>query len=272
MKVCVLGLGQIGLPTAKYIAEKGFDVQGYDISEAAVKRAENNSIKATGEWREVRPAGVYVICVSTLLKGDEPDLTPIFDVCEKISEKAGPESLISVESTIIPGTCRKVYKEIFKEHVTLVHTPHRYWAENPTEYGVKQKRLMGAIDEKSMAKGLSFYKNHLEMPLHIVPSIEIAEMAKVAENAYRYVQIAFAEELKMGCEKLGLDFENVREACNTKWNIGILEARDGIGGHCLPKEIRYFASLSEYNILSRSAMAVDTAYRDYLKTGKGDRR
>jgi UDP-N-acetyl-D-mannosaminuronic acid dehydrogenase len=269
LRVCVLGLGQIGLPTTKYIAEKGLDVQGYDISEAAVKRAKDNGIKATTEWHEVQLAEVYVICVSTLLKGDEPDLAPIFDVCEKISEKAEPESLVSVESTIIPGTCRKVYKEIFNGGVTLIHVPHRYWSENSAEYGVRQKRIMGTINEESMEKGLSFYRDRLEIPLHIVPSIEIAEMAKVAENAYRYVQIAFAEELKMICEKLGLDFENVREACNTKWNIEILEARDGIGGHCLPKEIRYLASLSEYNTLSRSAMAVDAAYRDYLKKHKG---
>lgn len=269
MKVCVLGLGQIGLPTAKYIVEKGLEVQGYDISKVAVERAENNGITATTKWRDVLPAEAYVICVSTLLKGEEPDLMPIFDVCEKIADKIELESLVSVESTIIPGTCKKLHEDIFKGHAALVHVPHRYWAEDPVRYGVKQERLIGAMNENSMAKGLIFYKDRLGIPLHAVSSIEIAEMAKVAENAYRYIQIAFAEELKLICKELGLNFENVQEACNTKWNIDILEARDGIGGHCLPKEIRYFASLSEYNILSKSAMAVDAAYRKYLKTRKG---
>lgn len=269
MRVCVLGLGEIGLPTAKYIVEKGLNVQGYDISKIAVERAGNNGITATTKWRDVLPAEAYVICVSTLLKREEPDLMSIFDVCEKIADKIEPESLVSVESTIIPRTCKKLYENIFKGNAALVHVPHRYWAGDSVRYGVKQKRLIGAMNEKSMAKGLSFYKDRLGIPLHAVSSIEIAEMAKVAENAYRYVQIAFAEELKLICKELGIDFENVKEACNTKWNIDILEARDGIGGHCLPKEIRYFASLSEYNIISKSAMAVDAAYRKYLKTRKG---
>jgi len=82
------------------------------------------------------------------------------------------------------------------------------------------------------------------------------------------VQIAFAEELKMICESLGLDFEEVRKACNPKWNIEILEARNGIGAHCLPKDIRYLASLSEHNTLLRSAMEVDIQYRKWLKQKK----
>ena len=89
-------------------------------------------------------------------------------------------------------------------------------------------------------------------------------MSKVAENAYRYLQIAFAEELKMTCGDLGLDFEKVREACNTKWNIEMLEARDGINGHCLPKDIRYLASVGPHNLLTQSAITVDKAYRKWL--------
>jgi UDP-N-acetyl-D-mannosaminuronate dehydrogenase len=89
-------------------------------------------------------------------------------------------------------------------------------------------------------------------------------MCKIVENAYRYVQIAFAEELRMMCEELGLDFNEVRRACNTKWNIEILEAREGILGHCLPKDIRYLISLTTYNTLLRSAIEVDKEYRNWL--------
>jgi UDP-N-acetyl-D-mannosaminuronic acid dehydrogenase len=268
MRVCVLGLGEIGLPTAKYISEKKLQVQGYDINKIAAKRAKRYGIPATDKWEDVTSANVYVVCVSTLLKDDKPDLMPIFDVCEKISGKVDGDSLVSIESTITPGTCRKVFKEIFREKQLLVHVPHRYWAKEPARYGVRQLRLIGAIDGPSLERGLKFYRGKLRIPLQTVFPIEVAEMAKVAENAYRYVQIAFAEEMRMVCETFGLNFEDVRNACNSKWNIEILEARDGIGGHCLPKEIKYFISLSKHNTFSRAAVAVDAAYRRYLKKGR----
>ena len=113
-KVCVLGLGEVGLPTAKYILNHGFDIYGYDISPVAVKRAKEEGIlKATYIWDEIPPADIYVICVSTLLKGDIPDLSPVFDVCEKISQKANPHSLVSIESTIIPGTSKKKFMKTY---------------------------------------------------------------------------------------------------------------------------------------------------------------
>jgi len=101
--------------------------------------------------------------------------------------------------------------------------------------------------------------------LHEVSLSEIAEICKISENAYRYVQIAFAEELRMICEDLALDFEKVREACNTKWNTEILDAREGIGGRCLPKDIHLLASLSKYNTLLRASKEVDKQYREWLK-------
>jgi nucleotide sugar dehydrogenase len=272
LKVCVLGLGEVGLPTAKYILSMGFDVYGYDISSAAIKRAKGEGVlEASDIWDEVPPVDVYVICVSTLLKDDVPDLSPVFDVCEKVSQKANSHSLVSVESTIVPGTSRKIYENIFNKSINLVHVPHRYWAGDPVKHGVKQLRVIGAVNQESLNAGIKFYKDMLEIPLHVCSSVEIAEACKIAENAYRYVQIAFAEELRMICETLGLGFNEVREACNTKWNTEILEARGGIGGHCLPKDIRYLSSLTTYNTLLKSAMKVDEEYRKWL-LGKGRSR
>jgi len=265
MKVCVLGLGKVGLPTAKYILSKGFKVYGYDISSTAIKSAKGERmLEATGIWDEVPPVDVYVVCVSTLLKGDAPDLSPIFDACEKISQKANSHSLVSIESTIIPGTSRKIYENIFNKSINLVHVPHRYWAGDPIKHGVNQLRVIGAVNQESLGAGIKFYRDVLKIPLHVCSSVEIAEMCKIAENAYRYVQIAFAEELRMICEALGLGFNEVREACNTKWNTEILESRGGIGGHCLPKDIRYLSSLTAYNTLLKSAMKVDEEYRKWL--------
>ena len=265
VKACVLGLGQIGLPTATYILRKGLGVWGYDINPITVKKArEERILNATSNWHEIPPVDIYIICVSTILKNDMPDLSPIFDVCEKISQKARQSSLVSIESTVLPGTSKKVYENIFQKNINLVHVPHRYWAEDPARHGVKQLRVIGAVNPESLNAGLRFYRDILEIPLHLASSIEIAEMSKIAENAYRYVQIAFAEELKMICEHKGLNFNEVRNACNTKWNIEMLEARDGIRGHCLPKDIQHLASLTTHNTILRSAMMVDKEYKKWL--------
>ncbi|MGY0287370.1 MAG: NAD(P)-binding domain-containing protein [Candidatus Methanodesulfokora washburnensis] len=269
IKVCVVGLGEVGLPTAKYILNRSFEVYGYDISPTAIKRAKEEGIlKATDIWDEVPPVDVYIVCVSTLLKGDMPDLSPVFDVCEKISKKASSHSLVSIESTIIPGTSRKIYENIFNKNISLIHVPHRYWAGDPVKHGVNQLRVIGGIDQKSLEAGIKFYRDMLGIPLYTCSSIEIAEMCKIAENAYRYVHIAFAEELRMVCEELSLDFNEVREACNTKWNVEIPEAREGIGGHCLPKDIRYLSSLTIHNILLTGAIRADEEYKKWLSEKK----
>jgi nucleotide sugar dehydrogenase len=259
MKVCVLGLGQVGLPTALYMVDRGINVWGYDISEKAVWKGRDSGINATVRWNEIPQADIYLVCVSTLLTKNDPDITAMFDVCEKISQKSDSYSLVSIESTVIPGTCRKIFESIFRSSIPLIHVPHRFWPDDPKRHGVKQNRVIGAVDSKSLEKGLNFYGDLLEIPLHLAPSIEVAEMSKIAENAYRYVQIAFAEELSMICEQSSVSFEDVRKACNTKWNIEILEARTGIKGHCLPKDIRS---------LMKSAILLDNKYQQWLTLKK----
>lgn len=265
MYVCVLGLGQIGLPTAEYIRDKGLEVSGYDIDREAVRRAKQQGILAFLEWKEVPEADVYVICVSTWNTDGKPDLSPVFDISKKISSRTDKGNLVSIESTVIPGTSRRIYDSIFHEDVKLIHVPHRFWSEDPVKRGVRQLRVIGGVDQDSLDSGKEFYKNLLDIPLYEAPSIEVSEICKISENAYRHVQIAFAEELRMICEGLALDFKEVREACNTKWNTEILDAREGIGGRCLPKDICNLASLSQHNTLLKASERVDKQYREWLK-------
>lgn len=266
----MLGLGEVGLPTAKYIAKEDIEVFGYDLKPEAIERAKMHGIlKASNEWQALPPANIYIVCVYAGLKDGKPDFSSIFDVCEKINEKvllssSSETSLVSIESTVIPGVSRKVYEKIFGRRVNLIHVPHRYWASDPVRHGVKQRRVIGAMDDQSLKLGLMFYNETLRVPLHQVSPIEIAEMSKISENAYRYIQIAFAEELKMVCEKLGLNFNEVQKACNTKWNIKILEARDGIKAHCLLKDSKYFASLTESTRMIKNAILVDEVYQKRL--------
>jgi nucleotide sugar dehydrogenase len=264
MRVCVIGLGQIGLPVAEYANQKGLETWGYDISAKTVETVSTaGKIKATNSWEDVPPSDVYLICVTTGQTDGCPDISAVYEVCKKITRKNTTEPLVSIESTIVPGTSKKVFDSIFKGKVKLVHAPHRYWADDPEKHGVNQPRVLGAINEESLKAGIKFYKETLGIPMYECSTIEVAEMCKITENSHRYLQIAFSEELKMMCTRIGLDFEDLRKACNTKWNVEIPEAREGIGRHCLPKDIRYVTTLTPSEILE-SAMIVDKKYREWL--------
>ena len=99
--------------------------------------------------------------------------------------------------------------------------------------------------------------------MHPVSEVEIAEITKIAENADRYLQIAFAEELYLYCQADNINFPELRDALNTKWNVGILEPREGIGGHCLPKDIKMFLQLRRKNKILTAAIEVDEDYKRY---------
>lgn len=124
-------------------------------------------------------------------------------------------------------------------------------------------RVIGAVNPESLKSGLKFYKEKLGIQMHAVSNVEVAEMCKITENSHRYLQIAFAEELAMMCSKIGLSFDELREACNTKWNVDIPEAREGIGRHCLPKDIRYVLTLAP-SVILESAINADNQYREWL--------
>jgi UDP-N-acetyl-D-mannosaminuronate dehydrogenase len=116
-------------------------------------------------------------------------------------------------------------------------------------------------EEKSKAKSLG-------IPMHPVSDIEIAELAKIIENADRYLQIAFAEDLYIYCQANNISFPELRDAVNTKWNVHILEPREGIGGHCLPKDTKMFlqSSKSIKSKILQAAIEVDQDYRRYRQS------
>lgn len=268
MKACIIGLGQIGYPVAEYFSAKGFDVWGYDISPATVEHAQElGKFKATTSWSEIPEADVYVVCVTTGQLNNCPDVSAVFDVCRNISKIASASAIVSVESTIVPGTSQKIFIEIFKGKIKLIHVPHRYWSDEPEKHGVDQIRVIGAVNDESLKAGIELYQETLRIPLHICKTIEVAEMCKIIENSHRYLQIAFAEDLRMLCDNIGMDFEGLRAAMNTKWNVDLPEVRDGIGRHCLPKDIRYVMSLSP-SVLLDAAIKVDAHYRDWLTKQK----
>jgi len=266
--VCVIGLGTVGYPTANYLSQYG-EVWGYDI-----KKINGNKIfPVTSDWSEI-PFSVktFIICVNTYFHHGHPDISSILEVCKRIKDD-DRHSLVSIESTVLPGTCRRIYNEVFNNdsNFMLVHVPHRYWSGDPQNYGVRQLRVLGGINEASKTVGIRFYKE-IGIPTFPVSQIEVAELSKIAENSYRFIEISFAEHLSLLCKQMKIPFKEVREACNTlrrnspkeEYRIQILEARSGIGGKCLPKDIRYLLALMDSPLL-RGAIRTDARFKKKLQ-------
>src|SRR5581483_2329229 len=266
-KVLVIGLGQIGYSNAEYMTMKGLTVDGYDISEAAIQRALDDQVirkKATN----FAGYDYYIICISTHRPEDmfQPYLDGLFEIARQLSYEGKQGALVGIDSTITRGTSKKV-QEILGHRLHVVHVPHRFYGPEKHDHGVNQTRVIGCCGECCIDAAKHFYGDLLDIPLHPVESVEVAELCKIVENSYRFMEIAFAEELKMFCDRSGIDFADLRSAINTKWNIKVLEPREGIGGHCLPKDSQMFLNLSK-NLLETSiidaAKKVDDEYRSHI--------
>ena len=315
-KVVVIGLGQLGLPVAKYVKEKGFDTFGYDINQTTMEIAESKyGIKKTTTFNDF---DVLIICVSTHRQDDifSPQIEGLMSVVEKISREAKTGALISIESTVPKNTSKKVFEKV-DHRLHVVHAPHRWYALEEQEHGVNQLRIIGGVSNCCLQYGMSFYggtntattnsdtlslsnasnsssynnastttinnessitpsitsittssnKLSLAIPMHPVSSIEVAELTKIIENAHRYLQIAFAEELYLYCTENGISFPELRDSLNTKWNVEILEPRDGIGGHCLPKDTKMFVNSSNTikSKILQAAIEIDEDYKEYIQ-------
>jgi UDP-N-acetyl-D-mannosaminuronic acid dehydrogenase len=214
-------------------------------------------------------------------------------VIEKISDEAKNGALLSIESTIPKGTSKKVF-EALNHRLHVVHAPHRWYAAEEKDHGINQRRVIGGVCECCLNAGIQFYGDakvyrsssssqipgeysfkSLGIPMHSVREIEIAELTKIVENSHRYLQIAFAEDLYLYCQANNVNFPELRDAVNTKWNVDILEPREGIGGHCLPKDTKMFlqSSKSIRSKIVSAAIEVDQEYRTYRQTkGQSDTR
>jgi UDP-N-acetyl-D-mannosaminuronate dehydrogenase len=292
-RILVIGLGQLGLPVAKFIKEQEeFDVYGYDISSKAMDRAQTTAgIKKATSFSDF---DVYILCISTHKPDDmfSPQIEGLLSIVDKISKEAKNGALVSIESTIPKGTSKKVF-EMLNHRLHVAHAPHRWYALEEQEHGVNQVRVIGGVCDCCLKVAMYFYDGKSEnmnssssssttttsitnekgkgkgkslgIPMHPVSDIEIAELSKIAENAHRYLQIAFAEDLYLYCQANNINFSELRDAINTKWNVHILEPREGIGGHCLPKDTKMFlhSSKSIKSKILQAAIEVDQDYRRY---------
>lgn len=256
MKACFMGLGYIGLPTAIIAAEHGIDVVGVDINPQVVEMTNKGLIHivepglqelcqqvvASGHLKaSVKPevSDVYLIVVPTPFKGNhEPDISYVETATRSTIPLLKEGDLFVIESTSPVGTTNKMTELIFslrpelKGKIYIAYCPERVLPGNVIYELVHNDRVIGGIDPESTRKAIEFYSRFVKGTLHKT-NTKTAEMCKLTENSSRDVQIAFANELSLICDKAGINIWELIELANKHPRVNILQPGSGVGGHCI---------------------------------------
>lgn len=265
-KVAVVGIGYVGLPVACMFASKGFRTVGLDISQERVdminrgvcpiggeepglkelmeRMVSTDMLTASVDYSSIHDADLIAVCVDTPVDdGKKPVLRSIIASVTSIGRNMKKGATVSIESTIPPGTMIGTVIPILEKESGMragsdfhvLHCPERVMPGRLLANLREYKRVLGGIDEASIRKGMYFYSSYVES--EILPTDLIcAEISKTGENAYRDVQIAFANEMALICERLGADVFKVRELINSSPFRDMHIPGSGVGGYCLPKD------------------------------------
>ena len=268
-KVCVVGLGYVGVPLAVASAQAGFKVMGVDVDKQKVSMinkgvcyvedayseqclpelVKSGSIRATSNLDDgASSSEIVIVCVPTPLNNqNEPDLSFLKSVAKGLSRTSGGFKLVIIESTSFPGTTKDVVQPLLQREgkkagkdFALVYSPERIDYGN-AKFGVRNiPKVVGGIDESSTVLGSEFYKTILDAPVVSVGSPSVAEATKMLENIFRYVNIALVNELAVLHETLGVDFiEAINAAATKPFGFMAHYPGPGVGGHCIPKDPFY---------------------------------
>lgn len=272
MKACFIGLGYIGLPTAVIAADNGIEVIGVDINPEVVKSVNSGKVhfsepgldkickKVTSNgtlkaYTEPQTSDVYVIVVPTPFKGNhEPDVSYVESAVTTVLPYLKEGDLCIIESTCPVGTTEKMAELIYsekpalKDKIYLSYCPERVLPGNTVYELIHNDRVIGGIDEGSSEKAAGFYSHFVKGSLYKT-NARTAEMCKLTENASRDVQIAFANELSIICEKAHINVWELIELANRHPRVNILQPGSGVGGHCIAVD-PYFIT-SEFPIESQ---------------------
>lgn len=235
MKICVIGLGEIGNRTlTKMMQLRGFDYTGVDIDPRKLERgAFPNPGQDLTLTNHIPPGqDVYIISVWNSQQ--------VLETLKLIPWKERP--LVCIESTFDPGMIKHV-RDCSPDFDPdcLVAIPHRF-NPNDTEHDVFNLiRIIGGLTPKATQRGTKFYMEFMNKRLLFQTTFKNAVVTKVAENAYRYIEIVIAQEMKQALENEGYNFEEIRTLMNSKWNIDVRQALGGVQGKCLPKDMNIFA-------------------------------
>ena len=264
-EVVTIGLGYIGLPTSALIASHGTNVLGVDINQKVVDTINTGKIhivepdldlivsKAVSDGffkasTKAVEANTYLIVVPTPFKGkNEPDISFVETATKGILPLLKEGDLYIIESTSPVGTTEKMMRLIYEERPELenklhiAYCPERVLPGNVMYELVHNDRVIGGVDEASTQKAIAFYSKHVKGELHKT-NARTAEMCKLVENSSRDVQIAFANELSLICDKADINVWDLIGLANKHPRVNILQPGCGVGGHCIAVDPYFIVS------------------------------
>lgn len=280
-KIGVIGLGYVGLPIALRFCDEKYSVIGFDVDPekvyllnkgksyikhipsemiSALVGKDEPSLSATTDMSRLAKMDVVIICVPTPLTDKrEPDLTYVEKTAAEIVKHLRPGQLISLESTTYPGTTDEVLLPLFQKNglkagrdFFLVFSPER---EDPgrMDFTIKTTpKVVGGVTPRCTRLGAALYSKIVNRVIE-VSTTRVAEMSKLLENIYRSVNIALVNELKMLCDRMGMDIWEVIEASKTKpFGFQAFYPGPGLGGHCIPIDPFYLTwKAREYDFSTR---------------------
>ena len=271
-KVAVVGMGYVGIPIAALLADvDGFDVTGVQrrslrsgwkietLNEGKspieghepgldelIRRVavEKRTFRVTDDISVIRTMDTVLIDVQT---PTDDDRTPHYYSLKEVSENVGkfmkPGSLVIIESTVAPGTTRNIVQPLLEKNsglkggkdFSLAFSYERVMPGKLIEFIVNMPRVVGGIDKESTDRAVELYSHIITRTIHATDVLS-AEVAKTVENAYRDVNIAFANEIALICESMGVNVYEIREFINERHDRHMHIPGSGVGGHCLPKD------------------------------------
>lgn len=262
-KVCIIGLGYVGLPLAVQAALRGYEVYGLDNDAAKIKKINagkspieedflhdnlpNVKINATTDEKVIKKCDIVLVCVPTPI--DEkffPDLGPVKGAVGAIVRNFKKGQLIVIESTINPGVCEEVIEPIFAEaglkvghDYEMAHCPERIDPGNEKWNVTNLPRVVGSFTKKGLNQAKKFYESIIDGEICAMNSIREAEATKIIENSFRDINIAFVNELAKSFDKMGIDLISVIKGASSKFSFMPHWPSCGVGGHCIPVDPYY---------------------------------
>ena len=252
-KICVIGLGYIGLPTACYLAKAGYKVIGFDLNKTKIKRLKQKKLPFQEPGLEdlfkksfaninfsshIEPADVFIISVPTpITDKKKPELKFVKKAAADINKVLKEKNLVIIESTVPPGTSKKIVLPLLtKKHkqlkVYLSHAPERAIPGKTIGEMIKNDRIIGGIDKKSTDLTKEIYSSFVKGKIHLTDATT-AEFVKLIENTFRDINIAFANELVKVCNGDGINVWEAIGLANLHPRVNIHQPGPGVGGHCI---------------------------------------
>ncbi len=267
MRVCILGMGYIGFPTACFLANAGHDVTGVDINEKALERikaldvdAEEPGLKALAAEAVPKmsfstkpvPADAFIIAVPTPFDKEtkEANLSYVIAASESLLPVLEEGNLVVLESTSPPGTTRDVVAPIVREGkaILVAHVPEKVIPGAICEEMVSNERVVGGVDEESTDAAAKLYASFVTSKIHKTDSV-VAEAAKLMENTYRDTNIALANEFARIAEESGFNVWEAIRLANTHPRVNVHTPGPGVGGHCIPIDPWFLAEAGHAKLI-----------------------